>query len=183
MMSMEPIEEQTQPIKINEEPAWKEDDTSEIRTDQAHQGTSNEDIPGWLLEFAAQPEPKEEIQNQHGLESIEEPSPDPVGGETQIVLETAEWHEVQAELENPEADVIRIDISPELSLLLKQGDFEAAADYARQTATTKELAEATQRTLRSHLVLQEDRLPLWSVYDELSAIITQEDTQNLLNGG
>ena len=99
------------------------------------------------------------------------------------MLETAEWHEVQAELENPEADVIRIDISPELSLLLKQGDFEAAADYARQTATTKELAEATQRTLRSHLVLQEDRLPLWSVYDELSAIITQEDTQNLLNGG
>lgn len=172
-------DEQTQPVRVqaNQNPS---EDTSQIILAQPKSEPA-ENIPGWLLEFASQPTEQPNGEHQHGLEAIEEPAPEPLEAVAPIVLETAEWHVVQAELEQP---AVPLDKSKSPNLadqniqeLLELGDFTAAADLIRKTATTKELAQESQRALRSHLVLQEDRLELWTVYGELAEKIDQQHTQ------
>jgi hypothetical protein len=89
---------------------------------------------------------------------------------------------VQAELENPVTDfdqeAISLPIEQSVQDLLGQGNFDAAADLISKTATNKKLAEEAQRTLRSHLLLQEERLPLWNVYDQLSEMFNQATEEN-----
>ncbi len=172
-------EEQTQPIKVqvNQSPS---EDTS--RTNLVSQKPDfSEEIPEWLLEFASEPAQDARAESQHGLEAIEEPAPEPVEAVAPIVLETAEWHVVQAELETTSSAIIEdqrsFPIEPNVHDLLSLGDYVSAAHFIRKTATTKDLAQESQRTLRSHLVLQEDRSELWNVYDELSEIIKRDDRQ------
>lgn len=179
-MTTEPNkDEQTQPIKVQIRKSPSEDTSRVNLTQQMPEST--ETIPAWLLEFASQASPEASDENQHGLEAIEEPAPEPLEAIAPIVLETAEWHAVQAELASPVSVLDEIAITPstqqEIQDFLATGNFAAAADLIRNLATTKELAQESQRTLRSHLVLQEDRLALWNVYDELSGRITQENTQ------
>jgi len=172
--------DQTQPIKVraDETPS---DDTSEINV-VPEKVTLSKEIPDWLIEFASETTQDVEIQIQHGLEAIEAPAEDSAEPDTALVLETAEWHAVQAELENPVTDFDQeATASPtEQSVqdLLGQGNFDAAADLILKTATNKKLAEEAQRTLRSHLLLQEERLPLWNVFDQLSEMFNQATEEN-----
>lgn len=169
--------EKTQPVKIQVKETLSED-TSRIIVVQRKPEPST-DIPGWLLEFASQPSEERDGGFQHGLESIGEPAPESAEADAPIVLETAEWHVVQGELESPLSTLIEdtADLSVEQTAreLLDRGDFSLAADFVRKTATSNELANEFQLILRPYLVLQEDRQSLWSVYDELSAKFTQEN--------
>ena len=172
--------DQTQPIKVSGDKTISED-TSEINVVPEKISLSKE-IPDWLIEFASEPTQDVEDQIQHGLEAIEEPSEDSLEAASPIVLETAEWHTVQAELENSVTDFNQEAISSptEQSVQdhLGQGNFDAAADLILKTATNKKLAGEAQRTLRSHLLLQEERLPLWNVYDQLSEMFNQATEEN-----
>ncbi len=173
-------DEQTQPIRVqvNQKPS---EDTSRIVLAQP-KPEPTEDIPGRLLEFASQQDQQADFLSQHGLEAIEEPAPEPLEAISPIVLETAEWHVVQAELEQSASALDESDnqnlADKNIQDLLGLGDYAAAAGLIRKTATTKELAQDSQRTLISHLVLQEDRLELWNVYDELTEKIKQQPTKN-----
>jgi hypothetical protein len=172
-------DEQTQPIKVHPDVEISED-TSRMNLAQ-QKPVLAEEIPEWLLEFASQPTSEASGESQHGLEAIEEPAPEPLEAVTPIVLETAEWHVVQAELENPtpalDEEVSTISSDQIIRDYLGMGNYAAAADFIRKAATTKEFAAESQRALRSHLVFQVDRTELWNVYDELSEIIKQDDKQ------
>ncbi len=172
-------EEQTQPVKVVADQNSSEDTSRILVTQQKPEPA--EEIPAWLLDFASQPSQEASAESQHGLEAIEEPAPEPFEAIAPIVLETSEWHSVQAELVNPvsalDIDTSTISTEQKIQDFLGFGEYAAAADLIIKSATTKELAQESQRALRSHLVLQEDRLPLWNVYDELSERITIENTQ------
>lgn len=172
-------EEQTQPIRVVTPQRPSEDTSRIILTQQKPEPI--EEIPAWLVEFASQPTQEVSGESMHGLEAIEEPAPEPLEAIAPIVLETSEWQVVQAELVNPvpalNEDASTISTAQDIQDFLDLGNYAAAADLIRKSATTKELAQDSQRALRSHLVLQEDRLPLWNVYDELSERITRENTQ------
>ena len=172
-------DEQTQPIRVETQKSPSED-TSRIILTQLKLEPAKE-IPAWLLEFASQPSEEASGESQQGLEAIEEPAPEPLEAIAPIVLETAEWHVVQSELLIPVSemneDASTISTEQDVQDFLALGNYAAAADLISKSATTKELAQESQRTLRSYLVLQEDRLPLWNVYDELSKRITKENTQ------
>lgn len=175
--------DQTQPIKVNAAVNPLEDTSRIVIVQQ--KPVSAEEIPGWLLELASQPTQEAVVERQHGLEAIEEPASEPFEAVAHIVLETAEWQVVQAEHENhtseSDEEVPAVAVEQGLQDLLDLGDYDNAADQIRKSATTKELAEEYQRTLRSHLVLQGDRLPLWNIYDELSEMIAQQG--NRMDGG
>lgn len=172
--------DQTQPIKVRADDTPSED-TSEINVVPENVALSKE-IPDWLIEFASEPTQDVEAQIQHGLEAIEELALDSAESDAALVLETAEWHTVQAELENPVPDldeeVTTSSTQQSVQDLLNLRNYPEAANLIQKTATNKELAEESQRTLRSHLLLQEERLPLWSVYDHLSEMITQATEEN-----
>lgn len=173
-------EEQTQPIKVETHHSPSEETSRIVLTQQTQEPA--EEIPAWLLEFASLPSEEETSGvSQHGLEAIEEPAPEPLEAIAPIVLETSEWHVVQAEQMNPVSalnnNVSTIVVEQNITDFLGSGNYAAAADLIRRSPITKELAQELQRTLRSHLVLQEDRLPLWNVYEELSEGIKRENIQ------
>lgn len=172
-------DEQTQPIKVNTEERSSED-TSRINLALQKDEPAVE-IPDWLIEFASQPSQYVDPESQHGLEAIDEPAPETHENLAPIVLETAEWHVVQAELEHSAptlvGDTNQDSDQQVLEKLLDLGNFSAAADLVLKRATTKELALQYQRSLRSYLVLQEDRLALWNAYDELTEKNKHENTQ------
>ncbi len=172
--------DQTQPIKVRADDTPSEV-TSEINVVPENVALSKE-IPDWLIEFASETTQDVEIQIQHGLEAIEAPAEDSAEPDTALVLETAEWHAVQAELENPvpNLDEETNTSSTEQSVqdLLHLGNYAEAAELIQKTATNKELAEESQRTLRSHLLLHEERVPLWNVFDQLSEMFNQATEEN-----
>ena len=172
-------DEQTQPIKVNTEERSSED-TSRINLAQQKDEPAVE-IPDWLIEFASQPSQDVDPESQHGLEAIDELAPEAHETLAPIVLETAEWHVVQAELEYSAptlvGDTNQDSDQQVLEKHLDLGNFSAVADLVLKRATTKELALQYQRSLRAYLVLQGDRLALWNAYDELTEKIKHENTQ------
>ncbi|NLC29652.1 MAG: hypothetical protein GX773_04270, partial [Chloroflexi bacterium] len=70
----------------------------------------------------------------------------------------------------------------DLQVFLDQEDYSAAAELIRKMAINPQQIEASLRTLRPHLILKENHLPLWDVYDELSEKLLQENNQTQIGG-
>lgn len=157
-MSEKSLEEQTQPVMINPEEAL-ETEASSVKL--------NAEIPEWLIEFAAS-EPT--VVECPVSETDQEAIP--------VVLETSEWHAVQAELDDatPNTDA-------NLNDLLKTGHFVMAAELLREQANDIASIEEAQQIIRPALVLKEELTPLWDLYDELAVKLNQLKQNSASNGG
>lgn len=157
-MSEESLKEQTQPVMINPEEA-PETEASSVKL--------NAEIPEWLLEYAAsQPTEVETPESETNEEAIP------------VILETSEWHTVQAELDDtiPNTDA-------NLDDLFKTGHFALAAELLREQANDVTSIEEAQQKIRPALILNEEATPLWDLYDELAVKINQLKQNSASNGG
>jgi len=125
------------------------------------------EIPDWLLEYAAsQPSVVETTESKMDEEAIP------------VVLETSAWHVVQAELNDatPNTDT-------NLDDLLKTGHYALAADLLREQANDVASIEEAQQKIRPALVMNEDVIPLWNLYDELAVKLNELKQNSASNGG
>jgi len=125
------------------------------------------EIPDWLLEYAAsQPTVVETTESKMDEDAIP------------VVLETTAWHAVQAELDDatPNTDA-------NLDDLLKTGHFALVAELLREQANDVASIEEAQQKIRPALVLNEELMPLWDLYDELTIKLNQLKQNSANNGG
>ncbi len=149
--------EDTQPLPI--EPVIADDTVPEpIETPVEEQP---EAIPAWLIEFASQPDPVVNEQNNGELLSFIEPE---ITDPETLVLATGERQEVQGELESSDSNPFKQKVME----LLDGGEYDAAANFIRLESHNPEHVAVSKRVLRSRLVLREELQPLWDIYEELS---------------
>ena len=150
--------DQTQPIMISPEDA---------PVSRASSVKLNSEIPEWLLEFAAsQPTIIETTENEIDEEAIP------------VVMETSAWHAVQAEL-----DDVKLKTDDNFDNLLKSGHFALAAELLREQANDIASIEEAQGKIRPALTLNEEVIPLWNLYDELTIKLNQLKQNSAKNGG
>ena len=157
------------------------------------------ELPEWLLKFAASPEPsaedmeddrefvpppmpgENEWQELADFQDQDELDLEPVLEAQEI---TAEVEAIKAPEASPEtimvedvAEAVATDpqveaaqsFGREVRDLLKQGKREKALAKIRETKADPLMAEASKKTLRSHLTLSPGTGDLWDVYDELNS--------------
>jgi hypothetical protein len=125
---------------------------------KVNEGTSPIDlgqtIPEWLKELAGQSsEPETEPIAENQIDSNQNAE------DVLPASNTGEWQPLQQQ---------------DFQSLLIAGQYQKAANLIRETADSPEAIQAAQQAIRPHLVLKDELIPLWDLYDELTIKLSQK---------